>query len=304
MSSESASARVGTAIGPSVAGAAADGLVDGRPGLGGWAGRRDGVLQHGRRRLRPPAEGDRQRALLVGAPDGRPHLCEALEQRRRGVAVVVARTDADGGEAWPKGLEQGPAGGCGAAVVRDLEHVPATAVVLKDPEQVCVAVVLEVAGEQDPLAADVDAEHDRRVIDAATRGRGGGGQTIEGWPEDLDARRAQPEGVALDQPEPADPESLGCGSKFAHPRALAGHAGLRDATDAIAGHESCQAAGVVLVRVRQHHQVDAAIPDRDALVEALHEQVGVGPAVHEHALAVPRLEKDGIALPDVEDDDL
>jgi len=50
-------------------------------------------------------------------------------------------------------------------VVGDLEQVPATAVARQDLQQVRVAILLEVAGEEDPLATDADGEHDGRVVD-------------------------------------------------------------------------------------------------------------------------------------------
>jgi hypothetical protein len=45
------------------------------------------------------------------------------------MAVAIAVTGADGCEAWADGIEEGSARGRGAAVVGDLEQVPASAVI-------------------------------------------------------------------------------------------------------------------------------------------------------------------------------
>ena len=60
---------------------------------------------------------------------------------------------------------------------------------------------------------------------------------------------------------------------------------------------------MVIMRVRQHDEVDVTVPEWDALVEAPHEQVRVRAAVHEQARAVRGLDEDGVALAHVEDGD-
>jgi hypothetical protein len=57
---------------------------------------------------------------------------------------------------------------------------------------------------------------------------------------------------------------------------------------------------VILVRVRQQGEVDAAVPGWEALVEAADEEVRVGPAVHEEPGAGDPFKQDGVSLPDVE----
>ena len=58
---------------------------------------------------------------------------------------------------------------------------------------------------------------------------------------------------------------------------------------------------MVLVRVGQQRHVDMAVPGRDTLVEAAHEQIRIGSAIDEQAPAIGGLEQDGIALADIED---
>jgi hypothetical protein len=113
-------------------------------------------------------------------------------------------------------------------------------------------------------------------------------------------RLTEREAVALREPDPSDPQLRCPRAQRAHARAGAGHARLGDAADAVARHEATQTTGVVLVWVCQHDEVDAAIPERDALVEPAHQQVGVGATIHEDPAAAGRFEEDGIALPDVE----
>jgi hypothetical protein len=70
------------------------------------------------------------------------------------MAVVVAHPGADGGEAGTDGIEERTARGRAAAVVGDLQDVPAPAVRADDLQECGVTVLLEVAREQDALATD------------------------------------------------------------------------------------------------------------------------------------------------------
>lgn len=96
---------------------------------------------------------------------------EPIEEGARGMPVRVARAAADDGEAWPEGLEEGHARSRGAAVVRDLQHVPAPSVAGQRLEEVAIAILLEIPGQERPLPAEADGQHDGGVIDAAA-GRG------------------------------------------------------------------------------------------------------------------------------------
>jgi hypothetical protein len=76
-------------------------------------------------------------------------------------------------------------------VVRDLEQVPALAVVSDPVEQVRVVVVFRVTGEQDALAPQADGEHDGGAIDGASVGEDPVGKRLFGRPEHVDPRHAQ-----------------------------------------------------------------------------------------------------------------
>jgi hypothetical protein len=49
----------------------------------------------------------------------------------------------------------------------DLEQVPASAVARDGVQQVVVAILLQVAGEQGPLLTDAHGQHDGGVVDGA-----------------------------------------------------------------------------------------------------------------------------------------
>ncbi len=57
---------------------------------------------------------------------------------------------------------------------------------------------------------------------------------------------------------------------------------------------------MVLVRVREHDEVDPAVPRRDPGVEGDEEPIRVRAAVHEQPATPRRLDEDRVALPDVE----
>jgi len=83
------------------------------------------------------------------------------------MAVGVAGAGADHRQARAQGLQQWLAGGRGAAVVGDLQQVPAVAATAERFEQIGVVVVLRVSGEQDVLLTDVDREHDGGAVDGS-----------------------------------------------------------------------------------------------------------------------------------------
>jgi hypothetical protein len=185
----------------------------------------------------------------------------------------------------------------------DLEEVPAVAVVADDIEQGSIAVLLEVAREQEPLATHGHAKDDGCVVDGPTgRGRDRG-QASQWRPQHVDAGAAEGKRVALGEPLPADASPVRFGAHGEHARPVGLHAGLHDPIDAVSGHEAGQSAGVVFVGVGQDDEVDMAVPERDAFVEATDQQVGVRTSVDQHALALRRLQEDGIALADVENGD-
>jgi len=170
MSSESASLRVGIAIGPSVAGVASIGLS--------WR------LRHGHSRAGetltgtgkergsttgPPVERNGEGAVEIGAPQ----LCacpgESIKRGGGGMAVPIVSTGADRREAWAQHVEQRAAGSGGTAVVGDLEQIPTTAITRDDLQQVVVAVLFEVTRKQRSLLTDAHCEHGRGVVDGSAR---------------------------------------------------------------------------------------------------------------------------------------
>ena len=82
-------------------------------------------------------------------------------------------------------------------MVGDLEQVPRPAIVGDDLEQVEFVVVLEVAGEQDPLPADAHREHDRGAVDGTAVGQDAIGDGVPWRPQDIDPGIAETERVAL-----------------------------------------------------------------------------------------------------------
>ena len=168
-----------------------------------------------------------------------------------------------------------------------------------------IHVLLDVAGEQQSLRADADVEHERRVVDLAVRSPARsrardrpGGQTT--------SARARP--IAKRSPccESDDRHAVALGllAEGAVAAALAAHPVLGEDPDAVAGQQPGETADMVLVRVGQQRDVDAPVPDGDALVEAPDEEVGVATAVDEDPHPVVRLDEDRVALADVEHGDV
>lgn len=150
------------------------------------------------------------------------------------MAVAIAGTGADGCKTRSEDFEDGAARGRGAAVVGDLEQVPSSAVVGDPLEQVVVVVVLEVAREQDALAADAHRQHDRGAVDGAAIGQDPVGDGVLRRPQDVDASLAQHERVPLGEAAARDIVAHGRGPQLEHPAALGVHLGLDDAADPIA----------------------------------------------------------------------
>ena len=185
-----------------------------------------------------------------------------------------------------------------------MSTIPATSVRRECLQQVEVAVLFEVAGEQDALTTQHDAQHDRCVVDGSARGGCLFGDRSQGRPHDLEPGWTERQLVALDEAPSPNPVAFRDGAQLTDAGAIAAHASLRDGADTVARHQAGQAAGVVLVRVRQDDEIDTAIPQRDPLIEAADQQVGIDSAVHEEAVAVRGLQQDRIALADIKDADL
>jgi hypothetical protein len=170
MSSESASLRVGIAIGPSVAGAASIGLswrLRYRRSRAGETLTGTGKERGGTSRL--PVERNGEGAAEIGAPQLRTGPGESIKRGGGGMTVPIVSTGTDRREARAQHIEQWAAGSGGAAVVGDLEQIPTTAITRDDLQQVVVAVLFEVTRKQRSLATDAHREHDRGVVDGPAR---------------------------------------------------------------------------------------------------------------------------------------
>jgi hypothetical protein len=241
--------------------------------------------------------------MQVGATHAGADGGEPVEGGRRRVPVVVVLASADEGQSRSKALEERFAGRSGAAVMRHLQDVPATRPDAQHGEQVVVAVLLEVSGQEGPLPPEAERQHDGGVVHGAPDRWRHGRQDLQWWPQHVDPRGAEAEGVALREADTRHAEAFGGRTKRPRPCAISGHAGLGDAPHAIARHECPEAAGMVLVRVREQDEVDAAVPDGDPLIEPAHEQVGVGAPIHQDPSTASGLEQDRVTLADVEDGD-
>ncbi len=165
-----------------------------------------------------------------------------------------------------------------------------------------VHVVLGVAREEERAARRLAEEHDRGVVDRPAGVAGVGGHAAGLRPQHAEPHLAEAQVVARGERRPRRAVR-----ERRVPRAPAGplapHSGLEHPPHAIALQDADQARHVVLVRVREHDEVDPAVPGRDLRVQ-LHEQaVRVRSTVDQQAAAVPALDQDGVALPYVQDDE-
>jgi hypothetical protein len=220
------------------------------------------------------------------------------------MAVVVADPGADDRDTGTQCREERGAGGGRAPVVGDLEEVEPAGHLLDRIEERAIHVLLEVAREQEPLSADPDVEHDRRVVDLPPRVRRCLGDEPGRWPDDIGASVADRESVALREADDRDAVALGLLVVGAVATALAEHPVVGEDADAVAREESREPADVVLVWMGREHDVDPAVPDRDPFVEPADEDVRVAAAIDEDPHPIVSLDEDRVALPDVEHRDM
>jgi hypothetical protein len=163
--------------------------------------------------------------------------------------------------------------------------------------------LLDVAGQQEALAANLAEEHDRDVVDRRSAvGRALGDPPGVG-PQHAQADVVDREPVAGRESLPHRPLDSALEPRL--PGRVAGtgpdHAGLVDALDAVALEQQDQAPDVILVGVRQDDRVDAAIPRRQSLIECDEQPARVRAAVDEQPAASATLDEDRVALADVND---
>jgi hypothetical protein len=164
--------------------------------------------------------------------------------------------------------------------------------------------VLRVPGEQEPLSAERAEQHDRDVVDAGPRvGRGARhGDPVR--PEDVERDVVEGEPIAgrQDVAVQAPPGQGGLERGIAGTGA--GHSRVHEPPDPVTLDQQRETGDVVFVRVREHDEVDPAVPWRDPRVEGHEEPIRVRSAVHEQPATPRGLDKDRVALADVERDDV
>jgi hypothetical protein len=184
-------------------------------------------------------------------------------------------------------------------VVRDLEQVDARQAAIEERR---VDALFDVPGEQEPASVRLAQEDDRDVVDRRPCIRRVGGHAARIGPQDL--HRDFPEAQPRARRQHAVRWSI---AEDGAPRRPAGagpaHARLVDPAHGVALEDPGEPGDVVLVRVGEHDDVEAAVPRGDPLVEGDEDPVRVRAAVHEHPGAGPRLEQDRVPLADVEDGD-
>jgi hypothetical protein len=170
-------------------------------------------------------------------------------------------------------------------------------------DELRVDLLLDIAGKQEAVGTGLRQEDDRHVVDGGAAVRRPFRHPVRVGPEHLEADPIEAQAVASDQPA----ARWATGPQGRRPGLVAGtwpeRPGLVDAADAVAREQRGQSSHVVLVRVRQHEDVDAAIPRRQSLVERDQESSRVGPAIDQEATAPPTLDQDAVALTDVKDHD-
>ena len=173
----------------------------------------------------------------------------------------------------------------GAVVRRDVDHGAQRCGI---EQEVCERVVRRVAGEQDGQRPERDPQHETRVFHAPLVRR-----------KDGDLDRADTEPVPRPERSPRHARARGAFG----PQPAEGHvletARLDREPDLVAVEHREQAGSVVLMRVREHDEIDAPLPRCEAAAEECEEPPGIGATVHEHDGAA-ELEEERVALADVE----
>jgi hypothetical protein len=257
---------------------------------------------------------DRDAAVGVGPEDpgaGRP---QALERARVGVPVAVAGPGAHDRHPGLDLFEERAGAGRATAMVRDLEDVdrlaarsvgcarePAGRVHQPVGKELGIDLLLDVAGQQQPMHSEAHVEDDRDVVDAGT----GIGRLLRhlaaARPAHGESRAIEREMVAGHERLARAPEPGECLLVRRVARARATHARLRQGAHRVALEEEGESRYVVLVGMGEHDEVEPAVPGRESRVEERQQPIGVGPRIDEDAAAPVALEQDGVSLADVED---
>jgi hypothetical protein len=222
---------------------------------------------------------------------------KSFDGRGRRMAVRVAQAHRDQPDPRSDRVEERRGRGGPAAVMGDLQDLDRREAARKQHR---VDLFLDVSGEEESLAPEGTEQDDRHVVD--------GGSAIGR----LDGHRApvrphDAEGDAVEREAVAGGEAAGAGSKAPElplPCPIAGprtdHPRLQDSANPVSREEKWQSPNVILVRMGEDDQVQAAVPWRYVGVELDEEPIRVRPSVDEHAPSAVTLDKDGVSLPDVE----
>ena len=236
-------------------------------------------------RVAGPVERDLDRPVRVGPVRPAGQLVQPIERRRRRVAVRIAGARRDDGDPRTHRLEEWPRARGARAVVRDLEQVDRGEPSL---EQLRIDALLDVAGEQEPMAGDLAQQDDRDVVDRRPAVRRSLRNPVRVRPEHPEVDRIELQPIAGREAAVRRPAL----SEHLVPGSIAGsgpdHARLVHPADAVALEQQREPGDVVLVRMRQHQDVDPAVPRRQALVERDQQPAGIGPAIDDHPAAARR----------------
>ena len=184
-------------------------------------------------------------------------------------------------------------------VVRHLEQVDVWKVVC---QQTRIDLLFDVPHEQEPSRPDLTEQHDRHVVDAGAAVRRHRGDLAADRPQHTQRDLIDGQAIACGQAE--SDRAVGS-SQLPQPggvsRSRAAHAGFEHARDVVALQEEGEPGDVILVRMREDHGIDPAIPRRDAAIECDQQSVRIRTAIDEESPAARALDEDGIALADIED---
>jgi hypothetical protein len=168
-------------------------------------------------------------------------------------------------------------------------------------EQGRVDLLLDVAGEEEAMAADRTQEDDRDVVDPRpTVGRALRDTTGVG-PQHLELDVVDAETISSHEDSPADPAGRERGVEGRVPGSRPDHPGLEHLPDAVSIEDADESGGVVLVGMAEDDDIDPPIPRREMLIEGHEDAAGIRPTVDQEPAAAAALEEDRVALSDVED---
>jgi hypothetical protein len=182
----------------------------------------------------------------------------------------------------------------------DLEHVDARGRGHAASQELRVDGLLDVAGQEHPSRSEAEVEHGRDVVDARARIGRRDGHLAARRPADVERRIVEPQPVTGRHPTSHDVEAVKGRVEGGVAGARPAHADLGHEGDTVACQQQGKAGHVILVRVRQHDDVEPPIPRRQPSVEQDEQPVRVRTPIDEQATTAIPLDEDGVALADIE----